>query len=57
MTASTIEVISDSDRELEMAVHATARPEDAGRFLVRLLAAFDNRRRKRETAVVSEASG
>ncbi len=49
-------LIQESESELERAVRLTALPDDASGGLVRLLWAFDARRRSRETLAIRESA-
>ena len=56
MTTDPMESLkTESDRELELAVRAATRPADTG-VLARLLSAFDDRHRRRETFALREST-
>ena len=52
-TDATESLAKESDSELERTVRAVARPGDAPGVLARLLSAFDNRHRRRETLALT----
>jgi hypothetical protein len=49
-------LVKESDRELERTVRAAPRPADAPHVLARLLSAFDDRHRRRETLALREST-
>ena len=55
-TDATESLAKESDSELERTVRAVARPGDAPGVLARLLSAFDNRHRRRETLALREST-